>query len=209
MVWAATSVGQFAVSVDMTISLNAAAQVYRQASRDAFIKQALFNQTEAALLMFTGVAAAILPIFSSAPVAIGWLLVANSVLRGVGLLRARHAPHNGIRLISVVIGLLLGALLLRHSGEGLTLLHLLLVVFLTVEGVANINFAMVIRPLANWAWILGSGLLSVLLAGILYSMMSSAGPWAVGLILGLHLVCDGLSLGYVSMKLRDAEEIRP
>lgn len=195
----------------MTVSLDAAAQVYRQAARDTFARQTLLNLAQAALLIFTGVAASLFPVVasSSAMVAIGWLMIFNSALRGVGLLLARHAPHHGIRLISAVIGLLLGMLLLRHAGEGQLLLSLLVVVFLTTEGIANLSFAMVIRPLSNWAWILVSGILSIVLAVLLYAVIVTASLWTIGLMLGVHLICDGLSLGYVSAKIRAAADSPP
>lgn len=192
----------------MAISLDAAAQVYRQAARDTFTRQSLFNLVQATLLVFAGLAAGLLPVVAplSAAVAIGWLLIFNSALRGVGLLLARHAPHHGIRLISAVVGLLVGLLLLRHSGEGQLFLSLLVVVFLSTEGIANLSFSMVIRPLPGWIWIVMSGVLSVVLAAALYAAMTTASLWMVGLMLGGHLLCDGLSLGYVSLRTRRGDE---
>lgn len=188
----------------MTISLDAAAQVYREAVRQSVRKHATFHLVEAALLIVTGVFAALFPVFSSAAavVTFGWLMIFTGLIQCLGLISARHAPNFWLQFTSAVLAVLLGVLLLRNLGEGLLLLSLLLVIFLMIEGISKVVFAMTIRPLANWAWTLASGLLSIALSLVLLAAMPLAALWLIGLILGINLIAIGLSLGALAWAVR-------
>jgi uncharacterized membrane protein HdeD (DUF308 family) len=190
----------------MTISLDAAAQVYREAVRQSVRKHANFHLVEAALLVVTGIFAALFPVVSSAAavVTFGWLMVLTGLIQCLGLISARHAPNFWLQFTSALLAVLLGVLLLRNLGEGLLLLSLLMVVFLMIEGISKLVFAMTIRPLPSWIWMLISGCLSIALSLILLASMPVAALWLVGLILGINLIAIGLSLGALAWAVRQS-----
>jgi len=64
-----------------------------------------------------------------------------------------------------------GVLFLRHPGEGLLTLSLLLIVFFMVEGISKVIFSLTIRPFPNWGWVLASGIIGVLLAFYLWASL--------------------------------------
>jgi uncharacterized membrane protein HdeD (DUF308 family) len=171
----------------MTISLDAAAQVYREAVRQSVRKHANFHLVEAALLVVTGIFAALFPVVSSAAavVTFGWLMVLTGLIQCLGLISARHAPNFWLQFTSALLAVLLGVLLLRNLGEGLLLLSLLMVVFLMI-------------------WMLISGCLSIALSLILLASMPVAALWLVGLILGINLIAIGLSLGALAWAVRQS-----
>ncbi len=188
----------------MTISLDAAAQVYREAVRQSVRKHATFHLVEAALLVLTGIFAALFPVVSSAAavVTFGWLMVLTGLIQCLGLISTRHAPNFWLQFTSAVLAVLLGILLLRNLGEGLLLLSLLMVIFLMIEGISKVVFAMTIRPLPTWAWTLASGLLSIVLSLVLLAAMPLAALWLIGLILGINLIAIGVALGALAWTVR-------
>jgi len=68
-----------------------------------------------------------------------------------------------------------------------------------IEGIAKVVFALTIRPLANWLWVLASGAASIGLAIILIAD-PSPGIWLLGLLFGVHLIGQGLALGYLAWR---------
>jgi uncharacterized membrane protein HdeD (DUF308 family) len=99
-----------------------------------------------------------------------------------------------LQLIPAVLAVVVGVLLLRNLGPGLLVISLLLIVHLMVDGISRIVFALTIRPLENWVWVLGSGVLGVVLAVVLFAGMPVTALWLIGLLLGVHLVAEGAAL---------------
>ena len=188
----------------MTTNLDAAAQVYREAMRESVKRHWLLYMIEAVALVAAGFAAIIFPVFSSAffVVMLGWLLIISGVFQALTLVSARNTPYFLLQLISVVLAVLVGFLLLRHVGQGMLIISLLLIVYLMIEGVSKIVFALTIRPLPNWLWVLASGVLSVVLSILLWTSMPVTALWLIGLLLGVNLISVGVSLGAMAMSLR-------
>ena len=74
--------------------------------------------------------------------------------------------------------MIVGVLFVRHPGEGLLTLTLLLIVFFMVEGISKVIFALTIRPFPNWGWVLASGVIGILLAFYLVGQPSDNGDLA-------------------------------
>lgn len=68
-------------------------------------------------------------------------------------------------------------------------------------------FALTIRPFPHWGWVLGSGLVGILLALILWANMPLTSDWLLGLMLGILLVCEGAALTYLAWQVRTAPAV--
>ena len=134
-------------------SLESAAQVMREAMREAVKRHSLWYLVQSALMILGGILALFYPILSSFAVVLflGWVLIISGVVQGISLIGAQNVPHFWLQLVSVVLSVIVGVLFLRHPGEGLLTLTLLLIVFFMVEGMSKIIFALTIRPFPNWA----------------------------------------------------------
>jgi uncharacterized membrane protein HdeD (DUF308 family) len=82
---------------------------------------------------------------------------------------------------------IVGVLLLRHPGEGLLTLTLLLIVFFIVEGISKVIFSLTVRPFPNWGWVLASGIVGILLALYLWANLPITAVWLLGVLLGIQL----------------------
>jgi uncharacterized membrane protein HdeD (DUF308 family) len=106
-------------------------------------------------------------------------------------------------LVSVVLSVIVGVLFLRHPGEGLLTLALLLIVFFMVEGMSKIIFALTIRPFPNWGWVLVSGVIGILLSFYLWASLPVTAIWLL-VLLGIQLICEGVALGYLAWQVRQS-----
>ena len=188
----------------MSISLEAAAQVFREAMRETVKRYSLWYLIQGVLLVVAGILAVIYPVLSSVAVVIllGWLLIVSGVLQGISLLGARHVPHFWLQLISVILAVLVGFLFLRDPEQGLLTITLLLIIFFMIEGISKVVFSLTIRPFPNWGWVLASGLVGMLLAAILWASLPVTALWLIGLLLGIELISVGAALAYLAWHVR-------
>lgn len=190
----------------MSISLDAAAEVFRDAMRQTVKRYSLWYLVEGILLMAAGVLAIIYPVFSSVAVIVllGWLLIISGIIQGISLIGAGHVPHFWLQLISVILAVLIGFLFLRDPGQGMLSVALLLIVFFMIEGMSKVVFALTIRPFPNWGWILASGLVGILLSIFLWANLPVTAVWLIGLLLGIQLISVGASTAYLAWQVRQS-----
>lgn len=185
-------------------SLDAAAEVFREAMRQTVKRYSLWYLVEGVLLVVAGTLAMISPMISSVAVVVllGWLLIISGGLQGISLVGAGHVPHFWLQLISVILAMMIGLLFLRHPGNGLLTVTLLLIVFFMIEGISKLVFALTIHPFPNWGWVLGSGVVGILLSLILWVRIPGTAAWLIGLLLGVELVSEGAAIAYLAWQVR-------
>src|SRR6478672_8102149 len=186
----------------MSMSLEAAAQVMREAMRETVQRHSLWYLIQGGLMILAGILALVFPAISSVAVVVflGWVLIFSGILQAISLIGARHVPHFWLQLVSVVLFILVGSLFLRNPGEGL--LTLMLIVFFMVEGISKVIFALTIRPFPNWGWVLGSGIVGILLAFYLWASIPVSAVWVLGVLLGIELICEGAALFHLAWQAR-------
>jgi uncharacterized membrane protein HdeD (DUF308 family) len=188
------------------MTLEAAAQAFREAMRQTVKRYSLWYLIEGVLLVVAGILAMIYPVVSSVAVVVllGWVLIVSGALQGISLIGAGHVPHFWLQLISVILAVLVGFLFLRDPAQGLLTITLLLIVFFTIEGISKIVFALTIRPFPNWGWVLASGVVGVLLSAILWGSLPLTALWLIGLLLGIQLISAGAAIAYLAWQVRRA-----
>lgn len=190
----------------MSMSLDAAAEVYRDAMRETVKKYSLWYLIEGLLLVVAGILAVIFPAISSTAfiLLLGWLLIISGVVQAISLIGAGKAPHFWLQLISVVLALLVGFLLLRDPQQGLQTITVLLIVFLMIQGISKVVFALTIRPFPSWGWVLASGVLGVVLSVVLWGSLPGTAAWLIGLLIGIELIGEGAAIAYLAWQVRRA-----
>ena len=190
----------------MAIPVDAAAAVLREAMRETVKRYSWWYLIQGILLIVAGVLAILSPIIASVAIVslLGWVLIISGVLQAVGLIGASNVPHFWLQLISAVLAILIGVLLLRSPESGLLLMTMLLIVYFMVEGIAKVIFALTIRPFPNWGWVLGSGLVGIVLAFVLWANMPLSADWVLGFMLGVLLVSEGAALTYLAWQVHKA-----
>jgi len=163
---------------------------------------------EGILLLLLGFAAiAIPPIATFAvEILIGWLLLASGIIGMITTFRMRSAPGFWWSLLSAVVGVIAGVVLLAWPVSGALSLTLVLTVFLLLEGFASIMMALEHRHgfAARWAMLVVSGVVDIILAGIILAGLPGTAAWAIGLLVGINLVFGGTALISMALHARGA-----
>jgi uncharacterized membrane protein HdeD (DUF308 family) len=190
----------------MSMSLDAAAEVFRDAMRQSVRRYSLWYLLEGLLLVAAGVLAIVYPVLSSAAtvVLLGWLLIASGAVQCLSLIGARQVPHFWLQLTSVVLALIVGFLFVRDPGQGLATVTLLLIVFFMMEGMSKVVLALTIRPFPNWGWVLTSGIVGILLSLVLWASIPAAAAWLIGFLLGINLISIGAAIAWLAWCVRRA-----
>lgn len=190
----------------MAMTLDEAAAVMREAMRETVRKYSTWYLLQGGLMVVAGVVALLYPFFASTAIVLilGWLLIFAGVVQGIGLIGAGNVPHYWLQLISAVIAILIGVLMLRQPDSGLMIITALLIVYFMVEGIAKVIFALTIRPFPNWGWVLGAGMVGILLAVYLWANLPVDSAWVLGILLGILLISEGAALTYLAWRVRSA-----
>jgi uncharacterized membrane protein HdeD (DUF308 family) len=188
----------------MSISVDAAAEVLREAMRETVRRHSLWYLVQGGSMILAGLGAIVFPLLSSIALVLflGWLLIISGVLQGIGLIGARNLPHFWLQLVSVALFVIVGLLVLRNPAESLLTLTLLMIVLFTVEGISKVIFALMVRPLPNWGWVLVSGIAGIVLAFYLWSSIPVTAVWLLGVLLGIGLISEGAALAYMAWQVR-------
>jgi len=189
-----------------TIPLEAAAAAMREAMRDIVKRYSLWYLLQGILMVVAGFLALVYPLIASVAIVylLAWILIVSGVVQGIGLIGARQVPHFWLQLISVVIAIVVGLLLLRQPESGLVVFSVLLIVYFMVEGMAKVIFALTIKPFPNWGWMLGAGIVSILLAVYLWANLAVASEFLLGILLGVQLICEGAAMTYLAWRVRES-----
>jgi uncharacterized membrane protein HdeD (DUF308 family) len=187
------------------ISVNQASAVLRQAMRETMERRALLYLVQGGVLVLAGMAALISPLFAAIGLIalLGWLLIAVGIIEATGLWGTRHVPYFWLQAVSAMLAVVVGWALISRPDQGLEGVALLMVVFFMVEGIQRIVLSLMIRPMEDWGWILGSGILGIVLGIVLASNLLFIAGWLIGFLLGLYLIAAGGAIGWMAWKLRN------
>ncbi|WP_231190163.1 DUF308 domain-containing protein [Haladaptatus sp. DYF46] len=159
-----------------------------------------------AIIVVLGFLAILFPFFAgiSASVLLGALLVVG------GIVHVGHAFSAGSFwgvIWQILLGILygvVGIMFLANPVVGLASLTILAIAFFIVDGVVEIGWAVAGRGNRRWMWLLASGILSLIVAGLLWVGFPATTEWAVGLLLGVNLLFTGFSMLMLGRATRQA-----
>jgi len=190
------------MGTDSSLDASSISTVVRRAIHDHW---ALFL-TEGIILVVLGTLAVLAPVVASvaATVLFGWILLVSGAVGLFTTFRARHAPGFTWSLVSAITGIVAGALLLVWPLQGTLSLTAVLIAFLAVEGVVSILYALEHRSglSGRWGWMLASGIVDLVLAGIIVAGLPATALWALGLIVGINLLFGGWALIAMALHAR-------
>ncbi len=187
------------------LSLDAASSAMREALQETVRRNSLLFLVQAALMVVAGLVAFVYPLLSSVALAVflGWMLIFAGIVQAISLIGATKVPHFWLQLVSAVLSVVIGFLFVRNPGVAVGTLSLLLIVFFMVEGMSKVVFSLTVRPLANWGWVLASGVLGVLIALYLLSNPTLS-LVMLGLFIGVQLISEGVAIGSMAWRARNS-----
>ncbi len=161
---------------------------------------------EGIILIILGIAAIALPPIATLAftIIIGWVFLISGVVGLFTTFWARHVPGFWWSLISAIIGIAAGVVLLLSPITGTLSLTLVLIAFFVVEGIVSIMYAIEHRNqlTGRWGWMLVSGIIDLILAGIIFAGLPGTAVWALGLLVGINMLFGGAALIAMALAAR-------
>jgi uncharacterized membrane protein HdeD (DUF308 family) len=153
---------------------------------------------EGIILVILGMAAILVPPIATLAFAlvIGWLFLISGVVGLVTTFWMRHAPGFWWSLFSAVVAIAAGIVLLTSPISGALSLTFVLIAFFVIEGIVTIMYAIDHRGQLSgrWGWMLASGVVDLILAGIIFAGLPGTAAWALGLLVGINMVFGGTAM---------------
>ena len=188
----------------MAVTVNEASAVLKVAVRDAIRRRWVLFLIQGATLVAAGVVALVFPAFNYGSLLelLGLLLIISAIASGISLIGVGKVPFFWMQIASVILDVVVGWILLTRADTGLGAVTMLMMVLFLTEGVLGVTFAMMIRPMKDWYWMLASGFVSILAAlGVVYSLPETP-IWMLSLLLAAHLISTGGAIGALAWRAR-------
>jgi uncharacterized membrane protein HdeD (DUF308 family) len=161
---------------------------------------------EGIFLMLLGATAIILPVIATLAITlvIGWLFLLSGAIGLITTFWMRNAPGFWWALLSAVVGIGAGIVLIRWPISGTVSLTLVLIAFFIIEGIVTIMYALEHRAQLSgrWGWMLASGIVDLILAGIIFAGLPETATWALGLLVGINLLFGGTAMSGMALAAR-------
>jgi len=156
------------------------------------------------LLIVAGILAIVMPPAAGIAVLVivAWLLMFSGA---VHLVFAWHTRTAGGMIWELLLGILyifVGIYVLLHPVAGLATLTLFLAVYLFLEGVLELVLSFRLRPLPGSNWLLFDGIITLILAILIWRSWPSSTEWVIGTLVGISMLFSGAARLSLSLAAR-------
>jgi len=156
------------------------------------------------LMIVSGVLAIGLPMVAGIAVTavVGWLLIPSRVLH---LALAWRGDRAGAVVWEILLGLAYGVIgfyVLANPVAGLASLTLAVAIYLFVEGVLEFILSFQLRPAPGAGWLLVDGIVTLVLAVMIWSTWPSSAAWVIGTLVGISMLFSGITRLMLSLAVR-------
>ena len=124
----------------------------------------------------------------------GWFFIVFGVLQIVHAFALRGWGGFLWALLFGVVTLALGISLLRNPVAGMISLTVLVAILFLVIGVIKLMYAFAWRPIPGWGLALLSGIVSIVLAVMIFANFPQSAAVMLGILLAVELLSNGLFL---------------
>jgi uncharacterized membrane protein HdeD (DUF308 family) len=156
------------------------------------------------IMIVVGILALWLPVASSIGVArlLGWLLVFDAVFQLIHSFRSEGVGHIVWKVLVAVIYLIVGIYFLMHPLLAVAVVTLALATFFLVEGLVDVFSYFAARETRASHWILVNGIVSVILAVMIWRHWPTGSLWVLGILVGVGLLMAGVSRLMIALAIR-------
>ncbi|MFV1959859.1 MAG: HdeD family acid-resistance protein [Planctomycetota bacterium] len=158
------------------------------------------------LQIVVGILAILAPLAAGSAVVwiIGIVLVVVGGAWLFGAFKEETFASGAVTFLGGLLYLVCGILVIMKPLAGLNILGTILMIFLFMRGILQVQGAFIVKPERGWGWLLFGGLLALLLGVLLMAHWPIAGMWAIGVFIGIELLFTGITVLLFGADLRDA-----
>jgi uncharacterized membrane protein HdeD (DUF308 family) len=174
--------------------------------RDIARKSTGWSIALSVLLILAGLFALLIPFISGIGITvfIGWAMFLSGVFH---FILAFKTHTTGSVLWEILLGIVYvfaGFYLIFHPLSGLLSLTFLLILYLVFEGILELIHGFQVRPRAGSGWIIFDGIITLILAIMIWRAWPSSSVWAIGTLVGISMLFSGFSRLMLSLAARRA-----
>lgn len=156
------------------------------------------------LMLLAGVLAIVMPPVAGIAVlaVLAWLLMFSGA---VHLVFAWHTRTAGGVVWEILLGILyifVGVYALLHPVAGLASLTLFLAIYLFMEAVLELVLSFRLRPMPGSNWLLFDGIVTLILAILIWRSWPSSTEWVIGTLVGISMLFSGAARLSLSLAAR-------
>jgi uncharacterized membrane protein HdeD (DUF308 family) len=158
------------------------------------------------LMILTGVLAIMIPPVAGIAVlvVVAWLLMFSGAAHLVFAWHTRTAGGMVWELLLGILYILVGVYALLNPVAGLASLTLVLAIYLFMEAVLELILSFRLRPLAGSNWLLIDGIITLILAVLIWRSWPSSSEWVIGTLVGISMLFSGAARLSLSLAARRA-----
>jgi len=156
------------------------------------------------LMIVTGFVAIAAPMVAGVAITaiVGWLLVLSGAMHLLFGWRGGRPAAIVWEILLGIVYALIGVYLLGHPMAGLASLTLAIAVFLSMEGVLELILSFRLRPGRGSSWLLLDGIITLVLAVMIWSTWPSSAVWVIGTLIGVSMLFSGFTRLMLSIEVR-------
>jgi uncharacterized membrane protein HdeD (DUF308 family) len=160
------------------------------------------------LMIVAGVLAIASPFIAGVAVAVvvGWLLIFSAALHLVYAFRGGRVTAVLWEVLLAVVYGLIGFYVLANPVIGLATLTFMIAFYLFVESILEFALSYQLRKERGAGWLVFDGIVTLILAVMIWSSWPYSGLWAIGTLVGVSMLFSGitrLGLAYTARRVAD------
>ena len=146
-------------------------------------------------LIVVGVLAIVAPFFAGVAVSIflGWLILFGGLAHLVYAWSERGVGAVLWQVLIALVYFVAAYYLLARPISGVVTLTLILAFYIAMQGVIELVTWMQLRRRHGAAWFLINGLVSLLVAALIFAHWPSSAAWALGTLVGISVLMSGIA----------------
>jgi len=156
------------------------------------------------LMIVAGILAIASPLVAgiAVNVLIAWLLVFSGCIHLVFSWSTRTTGGFLWELLVGIVYIFIGVYLLMHPVAALMSLTIALAIYLTLEAGLEFALGFKLRPLPGSGWLLFDGIITLILAVMIWRTWPSSSAWVIGTLVGISMLFSGTSRLMLSLAAR-------
>ncbi|HUC18329.1 MAG TPA: HdeD family acid-resistance protein [Acetobacteraceae bacterium] len=135
---------------------------------------------------------------------VGAMLLVGGVFQIIHGFMMRGWQSLLLSLLCGAFSIIAGLLIMSEPLKGALVLTILVVAALVVGGIIRIVIGFRHREMPSWGWLVASGIISLVVAALLYASLPWSGLWVLGTLIAVELLVQGVSWLSFGLALRKA-----
>ena len=156
------------------------------------------------LMIIAGILAIASPYYAglAITVVVGWLLLISAVLHLIYAFRGGRATAVIWEILLAIVYALIGFYVLANPRIGLASLTFAIAFYLFVEAILEFALSYQLRNESGAGWILVDGIITMILAFLIWANWPNSSVWAVGVIVGVSMLFSGITRVMITSTVR-------